>query len=66
MNEYHLIASNDHFTKREKNIDINKLKASLNKADFDDMTAKTADDVLSIIDTQPGIVINIIDDGLLA
>ena len=58
MNEYHLIASNDHFTKREKNIDINKLKASLANSDYTDLTADMDDDTLQILQTHPGFYIS--------
>ena len=57
MNEYHLIASNDHFTKREKNIDINKLKASLNTVDYKDFTADLTYEAYQVTLNQPGLYI---------
>ena len=56
MNEYHLIASNDHSTKREKNIDINKLKAALHWIDFDDLTQES--NILESLRNQPGLCIS--------
>ena len=57
MNEYHLIASNDHFTKREKNIDINKLKASLNTVDYKDFTTDLTYEAHQVTLNQPGLYI---------
>ena len=79
MNEYHLIASNDHFTKREKNIDINKLKRSFASSQFTDLLANVDQDTRSSFhnkacfivddsDQQSGIIMSsthlyIIDDA---
>ena len=60
MNEYHLIASNDHFTKREKNIDINKLKAVFAASEFTDLLANVDDQTLQDLRNQPCFIA---DDG---